>query len=333
MSGNYLLITGGTGSFGSAVLTNVKNFGFDRVRVFSRDEKKQFDMRNSFPDLDVDYFLGDVRDYDSVYAAMKDVSCVYHAAALKQVPSCEFYPMEAMKTNAIGTSNVLDAAIACSVEKVVCLSTDKAVSPVNAMGITKALMEKIAMSKARENPATKIVVTRYGNVMGSRGSVIPFFKNQLERGLPLTITNGAMTRFMMAMDEALELVSHAFTCGEQGDIFVLNADSATVMDTAKAVAKICGVTQFNYKIIGERHGEKMHEVLCSAKEMSLAVQSDKFLRIPIDDRGVDYGKYVDVGDKKIQQFNELSSQSARRLSVDELVSKLKRFDVLSKGIY
>ena len=302
-----LVVTGGTGSFGHAVTTRFLKEGVGEIRILSRDEKKQDDMRRFFSDPRLKFYLGDVRNTWSVIEVMKGADYVFHAAALKQVPSCEFYPMEAVNTNVIGTDNVLNAAINAGVRKVICLSTDKAVYPINAMGCSKALMEKVMIAKSRSADvgvcSTTICGTRYGNVMASRGSVIPLFVAQLDSGKPITITDEKMTRFMMTLEDAVDLVLHAFECGENGDIFVQKAPAATIHDLAYAVADWCEVSDFDVQIIGPRHGEKLFEVLCSREEMAVAIDQGNYFRIPSDARDLNYDKYFDEGNSKAFKKN------------------------------
>lgn len=320
-----LLITGGTGSFGNQVLKKFLDSDLKEIRIFSRDEKKQDDMRKKYANDKIKFYIGDVRDYNTVEKAMIGVDYVFHAAALKQVPSCEFFPVEAVKTNILGTNNVLDAAIKCGVKRVICLSTDKAAYPINAMGMSKALMEKVALSKARALPNnnTIICLTRYGNVMASRGSVIPLFYEQIENGKPLTITNPEMTRFMMTLDDAVNLVLYAFEHGKQGDLFVQKAPAATINTLAKAICKYKGVPE-NIKIIGSRHGEKEYEVLVTKEEMSKAQDLGDYFVVHIDNRDLNYEKYLSDGDKKIDMNTEYNSHNTNRLDVDGMISLLKK---------
>lgn len=314
-----LLITGGTGSFGHAVLRRFIHTDIGEIRVFSRDEKKQEDMRILHRSDKVKFYIGDVRDYDSVMAAMHGVDYVFHAAALKQVPSCEFYPFEAVKTNVIGTENVLNAAIACRVKKAIFLSTDKAVYPVNAMGQSKALAEKIMAAKARvlSNGQTIICGTRYGNVMASRGSVIPLFVKQIKAGLPLTITDPNMTRFLMSLEEAVDLVLFAFAEGRQGDIFVQKAAASTVIDLAHALKSLFGAAN-PIKIIGTRHGEKLYETLLTREELVKADEMLHYFRIPVDNRDMQYNKYFTEGESLISLQDDYNSHNTERLTVEEI---------------
>ena len=307
-----LLITGGTGSFGSTILKKFQDIDFKEIRVFSRDEKKQHDLRLQLNNPKVKFFIGDVRDLESVDNVVRGVDYIFHAAALKQVPACEFFPLEATKTNVIGTSNVLTSAIKHSVKKVICLSTDKAAYPINAMGISKALMEKVAIANSRNSEGTIICVTRYGNVMASRGSVIPLFHNQLINNMPLTITNPEMTRFMMTLENAVELVLYAFENGQSGDIFVQKAPSSTIgqlADVMKDIYKSKSVITN----IGVRHGEKMHETLLSKEERQVSEDLGNYFRIPADNRDLNYEKYFDTG-VKIDSSEEFNSFNTERLS-------------------
>ena len=294
-----LLITGGTGSFGSTVVERYVD-NFKEIRVFSRDEKKQDDLRQKYKNKNISYYVGDVRDYDSIVGATIGVDYVFHAAALKQVPSCEFYPMEALKTNVLGTENVLNASIQNNVSKVICLSTDKAVYPINAMGISKAMMEKVAIAKSRVAPPKTIIsITRYGNVMASRGSVIPLFINQIKDGLPITITDPNMTRFMMSLDEAVNLVLFAFEHANQGEIFIQKSPASNLLNLANSIKKLMKCDSQKIEIIGTRHGEKLHETLMSREEVSRAKDLGEYFSIPPDLRDLNYGKFIDFGDRKI----------------------------------
>lgn len=324
-----LLITGGTGSFGNAVLYKYLKTEIEEIRIFSRDEKKQDDMRIQFKDSRIKYYIGDIRDYSSIRNACVGVDYIFHAAALKQVPSCEFYPMEAVRTNVLGADNVLNAAYETNVKKVVLLSTDKAVYPINAMGLTKSLMEKIMIAKSRILDPEKQVfcATRYGNVMASRGSVIPLFVKQIKEGKPITITNPEMTRFMMSLEESIELVEFAFKNAKPGDIFVQKAPAATILDLAIALKEI-----FNCKneiqIIGTRHGEKIHETLCSREEMARAEDLGKYYRIPADNRDLNYSKYFSKGEIKISEQNDYSSNTTTRLNVNQIKELLLSLDFI-----
>jgi UDP-glucose 4-epimerase len=324
-----LLITGGTGSFGHAVLRHVLQHGPREIRILSRDEKKQDDMRKRYGNALLKFYIGDVRDYQSVLNAVRGVDYIFHAAALKQVPSCEFYPMEAVKTNVHGTENVLEAAVNCAVKRVVCLSTDKAVYPINAMGISKALMEKVATAKARTT-STVITVTRYGNVMGSRGSVIPLFMKQMRLGVPVTITDPAMTRFMMSLDDAVRLVLYAFEHGEPGDILVQKSPAATIKVLHEALAQIMGISAGIHEIIGTRHGEKLFEVLMSREEMSMADDCGKYFRIRPDRRDLNYGKYMEQGTATITAATEYNSHNTERLTVEQMKVLLGQTQMISK---
>ena len=311
-----LLITGGTGSFGNAVLRRFLDTDISEIRIFSRDEKKQDDMRKELKNEKVKFFIGDVRDYQSITTAMHGVDYIFHAAALKQVPSCEFFPMEAVKTNVIGTENMLNAAIAYGVKKVICLSTDKAVYPINAMGISKAMMEKVIVAKSRtvDPMKTTICSTRYGNVMASRGSVIPLFVQQIKSGLPLTVTDPNMTRYLMSLDDAVELVLFAFENAKQGDIFVEKAPAATIADLAHAVKEVFNADN-EVKIIGTRHGEKVYETLLSREEMASAENLGNYYRIPADTRSLNYDKYFEQGNESVSYSGEYNSHNTERLDI------------------
>ncbi len=323
-----LLITGGTGSFGNAVAERFLDSNINEIRILSRDEKKQDDMRKKYKDKKIKFYIGDVRDYNSVNNAMIGVDYIFHSAALKQVPSCEFHPMEAVKTNILGTDNVLEAAIQNKVKKVVCLSTDKAVYPINAMGISKALMEKVIVAKSRNSNTTIICGTRYGNVMASRGSVIPLFTNQIISGKPITITNPDMTRFMMTLDEAVELVLFAFSKGEPGDIFVQKSPAATISVLVKALTQLLDKSNHQVKIIGTRHGEKKYEVLLSKEEMAQAEDLGDYYRVPPDLRDLNYGKYLDKGQTKFNDSQEYNSDNTKRLNPAEMRDLLLKLDTL-----
>lgn len=331
-----LLITGGTGSFGNAVLNRFLDTGIKEIRVFSRDEKKQDDMRKKYNNNKLKFYIGDVRDYSSVLNATRGVDYIYHAAALKQVPSCEFHPMEAVKTNVLGTENVLEAAIMNEVKRVVCLSTDKAVYPINAMGISKAMMEKVMVAKSRNVDSNKTVIcgTRYGNVMASRGSVIPLFVDLIKENKPLTITDPNMTRFMMTLEDAVDLVLYAFTNGANGDIFVQKAPAATIETLAIALKELVGVPEHEINIIGTRHGEKLYEALLSREEMIAAVDMGEYYRVPPDLRDLNYGKYVEHGDKRITEVQDYNSHNTVRLDVEgmkKLLLKLPFINALRSG--
>lgn len=311
-----LLITGGTGSFGNAVLRRFLGSDVREIRIFSRDEKKQDDMRKHFDSAKLKFHIGDVRDYNAVLNAMRGVDYIFHAAALKQVPSCEFHPLEAVKTNVLGTENVLEAAINCSVKRVVCLSTDKAVYPINAMGISKAMMEKVAVAKSRSSKNTVICVTRYGNVMASRGSVIPLFVDQIQAGKALTITDPEMTRFMMTLDDAVELVLYAFQNGQPGDIFVQKAPAATISTVTTALRELMNKVNHEVSVIGTRHGEKLYEALLSREEMASSQDLVDYFRIPPDLRDLNYGKFVEDGEIGISEANDYNSHNTTRLDVE-----------------
>lgn len=321
-----LLITGGTGSFGNAVLKRFLDSSIAEVRIFSRDEKKQDDMRKKFANDKIKFYLGDVRDVESLRSAMRGVDYVFHAAALKQVPSCEFYPMQAVKTNVMGTENVLEAAIECGVKRVICLSTDKAVYPINAMGISKAMMEKIAVAKSRESGETCICVTRYGNVMASRGSVIPLFVNQIKRGVALTVTDPKMTRFMMTLDDAVDLVLYAFQNGESGDVFVQKSPSVTIEILVEALKSLMGVPDYPVNVIGTRHGEKLYEALLSREELSASQDFGDYYKVSPDFRDLNYDRFVDQGEKKISSSGDYNSHNSERLGVAEMKNLLGKLD-------
>ncbi len=327
------MITGGTGSFGHTVLNYFLKTNVREIRIFSRDEKKQEDMRIALANDKVKFHIGDVRDYDSVAQAMRGVDFVFHAAALKQVPSCEFYPMEAVRTNVLGTENVLNAAIACKLKRAVVLSTDKAVYPINAMGMSKAMAEKLMAAKSRSVEAGGPILsaTRYGNVMASRGSVIPLFVDQIKSGKPLTVTDPAMTRFLMSLDDSLELVLHAFKHGRQGDIFVQKAPAATMADLAQALREIFGKKN-PVKIIGTRHGEKLYESLVSREEMARAENKGRYFRIPTDSRDLNYNKYFVEGEKRISEFDDYTSHNTERLSVSQIKKTLLALDYIKESL-
>jgi len=317
-----LLITGGTGSFGHAVYKRFENSDLAEIRILSRDEMKQDDMRKRYKNPKLKFYVGDVRDYQSVISAVRGVDFIFHAAALKQVPACEFHPLEAVKTNILGTENVLEAALNCGVKKVVNLSTDKAVYPINAMGISKAMMEKIVVAKSRLSEETVISATRYGNVMASRGSVIPLFSEQIKNGQKLTITDPRMTRFMMSLEEAVELVLYAFEHSNPGDIFVQRAPAVTMEILAQALKEILGVPEHEVEIIGTRHGEKLYEVLMSREEMASAQSMDNYFRIPPDLRDLNYRKFVEVGELKITSSTDFNSKNTRQLTLEEIKTML-----------
>jgi UDP-glucose 4-epimerase len=327
-----LLITGGTGSFGNAALRAFLHSNIREIRIFSRDEKKQDDQRKLYRSDKLKYYVGDVRDFTTVRNATRGVDYIFHAAALKQVPSCEFHPMEAVKTNIIGTENVLEAAITNGVHRVVCLSTDKAVYPINAMGISKAMMEKVMVAKSRNvDPArTVICCTRYGNVMASRGSVVPLFVDQVRRGLPITITDPTMTRFMMTLEEAVELVSFAFRNGNTGDIFVQKAPAATLRTVADALLLVLSKPDHRIEIIGTRHGEKLFETLLSREEMAAAEDLGRYFRIPPDLRDLNYGKFVEEGEPRISQFQDYNSHNTERMDVDQMKFALLKLGYIQK---
>ncbi|BCA80080.1 nucleoside-diphosphate sugar epimerase/dehydratase [Desulfuromonas sp. AOP6] len=328
-----LLITGGTGSFGNAVLRRFLNTNIKEIRVFSRDEKKQEDMRIHLANPKVKFYIGNVRDYDSLYTAMESVDYVFQAAALKQVPSCEFYPLEAVKTNVLGTENVLNAAIAKGVERVIALSTDKAVYPINAMGISKAMMEKIVVAKSRfiEQTKTTFNCTRYGNVMASRGSVIPLFIKLIREGKPLTVTDPNMTRFLMSLDDAVDLVLYAYEHGQQGDTFVQKAPAATIGDLAQALKELFNANN-EVKIIGTRHGEKLFEALMTREEMSHAEDLGGYYRIPADNRDLNYNKYFVEGEEQLSLAQDYNSHNTQRLTVPEIKEKLLSLDYIQQEL-
>ena len=326
--GKTLMITGGTGSFGNAVLNRFLKTDIGEIRIFSRDEKKQDDMRHDFqarmPEVadKIKFYIGDVRDLQSVRAAMPGVDYIFHAAALKQVPSCEFFPMEAVRTNVIGTENVLTAASEEGVESVICLSTDKAAYPINAMGITKAIEEKVAVAKSRMSGKTKICCTRYGNVMCSRGSVIPLWIDQIKQGNPITLTEPSMTRFIMSLEEAVDLVLFAFEHGENGDLLIQKAPACTIQTQAEAVCELFGGRKEDIKVIGIRHGEKMYETLLTNEECAKAVDMGNFYRVPADNRGLNYDKYFKDGDEKRNTLTEFNSNNTKRLNLEETKEKI-----------
>ena len=331
-----LLITGGTGSFGNAVLRQFLDSDLREIRILSRDEKKQDDMRKKYNNPKLKFYIGDVRDYQSVLNATRGVDYVYHAAALKQVPSCEFHPLEAVKTNILGTENVLEAAICSGVKRVVCLSTDKAVYPINAMGISKAMMEKVIVAKSRGCESTVICATRYGNVMASRGSVIPLFVDQIRGGSPITITDPSMTRFMMTLDDAVDLVLYAFKHAKPGDIFVQKAPAATIETLAKALTGLMGVPNHEIRVIGTRHGEKLFEALLSREEMVAAQDLGGYYRVPPDLRDLNYGKFVEQGEIRISEAVDYNSHNTTRLDVEgmkALLMKLSFMQAITRGEY
>ena len=330
-----LLITGGTGSFGNAVLHRFLDTDhFKEIRIFSRDEKKQDDMRNQLKNEKLKFYIGDVRDYNSIEGAMHGVDYVFNAAALKQVPSCEFFPMEAVRTNVIGSQNTINAAIASKVSKIICLSTDKAAYPINAMGISKAMMEKVAIAASRnisENE-TSICLTRYGNVMASRGSVIPLFLRQIKSGQPLTITDPKMTRFLMSLTDAVELVLFAFEHGHQGDLFVNKAPAATIGDLAIALRELCNVDN-EIKVIGTRHGEKLYETLCTREEMAKADDMGEFYRVPADNRNLNYNQYFSEGETDVSAVEDYHSHNTRRLDVKGVKELLVKLPLIRKEVF
>lgn len=323
-TGKVLLITGGTGSFGNAVLRRFLKTDIGEIRIFSRDEKKQDDMRKLYNNPKLKFYIGDVRDYNSILDAMRGVDFVFHAAALKQVPSCEFYPIQAVQTNVLGTENVLNAAIVSGVKRVVCLSTDKAAYPINAMGMSKALMEKVIVAKGRnlKDSETMICLTRYGNVMASRGSVIPLFIDQMRKGNPITITDPNMTRFMMSLDEAVDLVLFAFENGKSGDTFVQKSPASTVELLANTLKNLFNRPEHEIKIIGTRHGEKLYEVLMTKEERVRAIDMGNYFRVPADDRDLNYSKYFEDGQEVITQAEEYNSHNTYRLNEEELKKML-----------
>lgn len=340
-TGKTLMITGGTGSFGNAVLNRFLRTDIAEIRIFSRDEKKQDDMRHEyqakFPDVahKIKFYIGDVRSLESCRSAMPGTDYIFHAAALKQVPSCEFFPMEAVKTNIIGTDNVLTAAIEAGIESVICLSTDKAAYPINAMGTSKAMEEKIAVAKSRYSRNTKICCTRYGNVMCSRGSVIPLWIDQIRNGNPITLTEPKMTRFIMSLEEAVDLVLFAFEHGENGDILVQKAPACTIQTQAEAVCELFGGKKEEIKVIGIRHGEKMYETLLTNEECAKAIDMGDFYRVPADNRSLNYDKFFTEGDEKRVTLTEFNSDNTRRLTVEETKEKIASLEYIQnelKGI-
>lgn len=333
-----LLLTGGTGSFGNAVLKRFLESDFKEIRIFSRDEKKQDDMRKKYQSSKLKFYIGDVRDFNSVLNVTRGVDYIFHAAALKQVPSCEFYPLEAVKTNVLGTENLLEAAIQNKVSRVVCLSTDKAVYPINAMGISKAMMEKVMVAKSRNLDGTGTVIcgTRYGNVMASRGSVIPLFVDQIRAGNPITITDPHMTRFMMTLEDAVDLVLYAFNHGQNGDIFVQKAPAATIDTLAQAVTQLLDKQDHTINVIGTRHGEKAFEALLSREEKACAEDLGDYFRVPADQRDLNYEKYIEDGNTKVVEYEDYNSHNTTRLDVDgmkKLLLKLEFIRDLTNGVY
>ena len=333
-SNKKLLITGGTGSFGNAVLRRFLDTDISEIRIYSRDEKKQDDIRKKYSKAKLKFYLGDVRDYRSILAATRGVDYIFHAAALKQVPSCEFHPMEAVRTNVLGTENVLEAAIQNQVARVVCLSTDKAVYPINAMGISKAMMEKVMVAKSRNLDASKTIIcgTRYGNVLASRGSVIPLFCEQILEGKKLTITDPSMTRFMMTLEEAVDLVLYAFEHGKNGDLFVQKSPAATVETVAKAICKLANKAEYPINIIGTRHGEKLYEVLLSREEMANSEDLGDYYRVPPDLRDLNYEKYVELGETKISSSEDYNSHNTQRIDVEETENMLSKLSLVKEFI-
>ena len=328
-----LLITGGTGSFGNAVLRRFLNTDIKEIRIFSRDEKKQDDLRNEYKNTKIKFIVGDVREYSSIASAMEGVDYVFHAAALKQVPSCEFFPLEAVRTNVLGTENVLNAAIAHQVKKVICLSTDKAVYPINAMGMSKALMEKLAISKSRMGGSrdTVITVTRYGNVMASRGSVIPLFTKQIKTGQPITVTDPKMTRFMMSLDDAIDLVLFAFEHARGGELFIQKAPAATIGDLAEAMREVFK-SKTEIVCIGTRHGEKLYETLLTREEKVRAVDLGRYFMVPMDDRDLNYGKYFVDGETVITEADDYTSHNTERLSKEQVIEMLYKLDYIQNEL-
>jgi UDP-glucose 4-epimerase len=328
-----LLITGGTGSFGNAVLQRFLHTDhFSEIRIFSRDEKKQDDMRIALGNEKLKFYIGDVRDYSSLERATRGVDYIFHAAALKQVPSCEFFPLEATRTNVMGTQNVIDAAAFNKVKKVICLSTDKAAYPINAMGISKALMEKVAVAAPRNNPDTTVCLTRYGNVMASRGSVIPLFLKQIQNNEPITITDPNMTRFLMSLEEAVELVLFAFEHGNAGDLFVNKAPAGTIGDLAQALQEMCKATN-EVKIIGTRHGEKLYETLCTREEMIKAEDMGEFYRIPADNRDLNYAQYFSEGDEAVATIEDYNSHNTTQEDVEGMKKLLSKLPIIRSAVF
>ena len=329
-SGKVLLITGGTGSFGNAILRRFLDSDIGEIRVFSRDEKKQDDMRKLYNNPKLKFYIGDVRDYQSVLNVVRGVDFIFHAAALKQVPSCAFYPLEAVKTNVFGTENVLEAAISNEVKRIVCLSTDKAVYPINAMGISKAMMEKVIVAKSRNINKSKTIIctTRYGNVMASRGSVIPLFLRQIFTNKPISITDPKMTRFMMTLDDAVDLVLHAFKNGNNGDTFVQKAPAATIDILVKAILEITNQKDHSVEVIGTRHGEKLYEVLCSREEMFAAEDQGNYFRIPSDNRDLNYSKYHEEGERDLSLIEDYNSHNTDQLDTDSMIKLLYKLEFI-----
>lgn len=333
MKDSVLLITGGTGSFGTAVLQRfLSTDHFREIRIFSRDEKKQDDMRTLYKNEKIQYYIGDVREYLSLEPVTREVDYIFHAAALKQVPSCEFFPMQAVHTNVIGTQNVIRAAASNKVKKVICLSTDKAAYPINAMGISKAMMEKVAVAEARSLNRTVVCLTRYGNVMASRGSVIPLFLSQIRKGEPITITDPAMSRFFMSLDDAVDLVLFAFEHGRSGDLFVNKAPAGTIGNLAEAMKQICKADN-EIRIIGTRHGEKLYETLCTREEMLRAEDMGNFYRIPADNRNLNYSQYFTEGNVDISAIEDYHSHNTKQLNIDEMIELLNRQHYIRREIF
>ena len=331
-TGKTLLITGGTGTFGNAVLRRFLPTEISEIRIFSRDEKKQDDMRKAYSDDKLRFYIGDVRNQSSLYGAMRGVDFVFNAAALKQVPSCEFFPLEALLTNSLGTENVLTAATSAGVKRVIVLSTDKAVYPINAMGISKAMMEKLAVAKSRvAAPDTIICVTRYGNVMASRGSVIPLFLKQIQEGRPLSITDPNMTRFMMTIEDAINLVLYAFEHGNPGDIFVQKAPACTIGVLAEAIKQLLN-TNTTIQIIGTRHGEKLYETLLTREEMAVAHDLGGYYRVPTDNRNLNYGKYFTEGEERVSELQDFNSHNATRLDIEGMMTLLKKLECVQQAL-
>lgn len=331
--GKTLLITGGTGSFGNAVLKRFLDTNIKEIRIFSRDEKKQDDMRKAYSNNKIKFYIGDVRNLESIRDAVKDVDYIFHAAALKQVPSCEFFPMEAVRTNVLGTDNILTASIDAGVKKVICLSTDKAAYPINAMGTSKAMMEKVIVAKSRnvDSEKTTIACTRYGNVMASRGSVIPLFVDQIKANKPITITDPNMTRFLMNLDEAVDLVLFAFKNAKQGDLFVQKSSASTVSDLAHAVKKLFK-SDVDIKIIGTRHGEKAHETLMTREEKAKSEDLGDYYRVPADNRDLNYGKFFEEGDKKVTKLTSYTSYNTQQLDIQGTIDKLLTVDYVNEEL-
>ena len=330
--GKKVLITGGTGSFGKTICRHFLNQGDVQIRIFSRDEKKQDEMRQEFSNKNLSFHIGDIRNYDSVYETCYEVDYIFHAAALKQVPSCEFHPIEAVKTNVLGTENVLESAIQAGVKRVVVLSTDKAVYPINAMGTSKAMMEKVAIAKSRNSSNTIINITRYGNVMASRGSVIPLFINQILDNKTITITDPSMTRFMMTLDDAVNLVMFAFKNGKPGDIFVQKSPAATIETVVEALKDILGKKDQEIKVIGTRHGEKKYEALLSREEMTVAEELESYFRVPPDLRDLNYSKFVDYGEPKITTAEDYNSDNTTQLNIEDMKKLLLKLRCMQKAM-